>query len=128
MLKHSTSIRGERRSYLRCRSQPGKRVDLIYQRVDGKPTKEGHSQVATVTSNIGAGGAFILGEAPEEVGTKLEVFVKIPDSPQELIIMAQVRWVGVEGEASGMGVEFEPLEASAILLLRGYFSTLGRAC
>ncbi len=128
VLPNNSTIRGERRSYLRCRSQPGKRVDLIYQRVDRKATEEGHSQVAAVTSNIGAGGAFVLGNVPEEVGTKLEIFVKIPDSAQELVAIAHVRWVRVDGEASGMGVEFEPLEASAVLLLRSYFSTLGRTC
>ncbi len=102
-------------------------MDLIYQRVDGQPTCEGHSQVATVTANIGAGGVFVLG-IPEAVGSKLEIFVKIPDLAEELIVTGYVRWVRMDGEASGMGVEFDPLEAAALLLLRGYFSTLGRTC
>lgn len=89
-----------------------------------------------VTANIGVGGAFLLSESPEPVGTELEITLLVPGHEQ-LQIKAEVRWAG-GGAASasptqgpgdpggaGMGLKFAPLDVEALLTLQNYFSTLG---
>ncbi len=124
------TIEGERRNHFRGRSQAGRRVDIIYRRADGEPARTGDDQVQAVTANIGVGGAFILSEAPEPVGSALEVCILVPEQEHELVLRADVRWTrsGTAAEAGGMGLQFEPLEVGALLLLRDYFATLGPRC
>lgn len=124
-------IRGERRSHYRGRSRPGRRVDLEYYRLDGADTAAGPSKATTVTANIGVGGAFLLTETPESVGTALAISLRVPDRQQDIVLEAEVRWAidtssaagpGVPG--AGMGIKFAPLEVDALLALQEYFSTL----
>ncbi len=90
----------------------------------------GPEQVGTVTGNIGVGGAFVHAEPPEPVGSALEVVIQVPGQTDQLILQADVRWVCASSpsQAGGMGLQFEPLEVEALLLLRDYFSTLGPIC
>jgi len=124
------SIEGERRNHFRGRSQAGRRIDVVFRRTDGANTAAGLPQVATVTANIGVGGAFVLSEHPEAVGTALEVCIQVPGQTNELILDADVRWVcgSSPSQAGGMGLQFEALEVAALLLLRDYFSSLGPVC
>ncbi len=81
-----------------------------------------------MTANIGVGGAFLLTEAPEEVGTILEISLHVPDHQGELLVEAEVRWLrSADADAGGgMGVKFSPLDVSSLLALRNYFSGLGQ--
>ena len=124
------SIEGERRNHFRGRSQAGRRIDVLYRRADGEETQLGLAQVSSVTSNIGVGDAFVRSEHPETVGQALEVCIQVPGQANELILHAEVRWVcdSSPSHAGGMGLQFEPLEVDALLLLRDYFATLGAIC
>ncbi len=124
------TIEGERRNHFRGRSQAGRRVDIVYRRADGEPTKAGGDESHAVTANIGVGGAFILSETPEAVGSELLVCIRVPGQVHELILEADVRWTRGQTAAmgSGMGLQFEPLEDGALMLLRDYFATLGPRC
>lgn len=119
---------GERRSNFRGRSRPGRRVDVAYHRVDGGVTAQGTQRASAVTSNIGIGGAFLLTETPEEVGTRLEISLQVPDHTGEILVEGEVRWLRLSDDDSsgGMGLRFGTLDVSALLVLRNYFSGLGR--
>ena len=103
---------------------------MVYRRVDGQVTRAGTDQSSTVTANIGVGGAFLLSDCPEPVGTELEVYIRVPGEVNELVLRADVRWTCApsESQSAGMGLQFEPLEVAALLLLREYFSTLASPC
>jgi hypothetical protein len=103
---------------------------VIYRRVDGESLQTGDAETRTVTANIGVGGAFLLTSTPEPVASALEVCIRVPDEPSELVLKAEVRWISSNPEApiTGMGLKFEPLEVAALLLLREYFSTLADRC
>jgi hypothetical protein len=124
------SIEGERRNHFRGRSQAGRRIDVVYRRADGENTEPRPQQVGSVTGNIGVGGAFIHSDHPEAVGVALEVCIQVPGQANELVLHADVRWTCVSSpsQAGGMGLQFEPLEVDALLLLQDYFSTLGPVC
>ena len=120
---------GERRSHFRGRSTTGRSVEVRYRRADGSATVTGKADSQTVTANIGAGGAFLLTESPESVGSALEVSITVPGRAGEMAVRAAVRWVSVRSESTsaGMGVQFASLKAGELLLLREYFSSLGPA-
>lgn len=121
-------LAGERRSHFRGRSRPGRRVDVGYQRVDGRATANGLTRATAVTSNIGVGGAFLLTESPEEIGSLLEISLRVPDHSGEILVEGEVRWLGMNDAESGggMGLKFGDLDVSALLILRNYFSGLGK--
>ncbi len=103
---------------------------MVYRRADGVSTASGAMDCHTVTANIGVGGALVLCEIPEPVGSTLEVCIQVPGQSSELVLRADVRWTNSSSptQAGAMGLQFEPLEVAALLLLRDYFSTLGPAC
>jgi uncharacterized protein (TIGR02266 family) len=112
----------ERRRHFRGKSRAGKRVELRFRRADG--TTE---FVDAVTRNIGLGGAYILTDRPEPVGTKLEVEIRIPGDEPGIPVAAEVRWNTApedDEDSAGMGVRFADIDVDATLRLSEYFATL----
>lgn len=123
----SKEVPGERREHFRGRSRPGRRVDVSYRRIDGRATAAGAPTVNAVAANIGVGGAFVLSEAPEAVGSKLELQLRVPDRQETLVLEAEVRWTKETSarESGGMGLKFAALDVAGLLALREYFASLG---
>ena len=110
----------EKRRHFRGRARPGRRVNVRYRIGD-----EGEF-VEAVTGNIGAGGAYILAEKPEPVGTELTILVHVPTDEEDIEVRAEVRWTSAEAsdEATGMGVRFLDLDVDSLLKLSEYFASL----
>jgi len=112
----------ERRRHFRGKSRAGKRVDLSFRRADGKG-----DLVDAVTRNIGVGGAYILTDQPEPVGTRLEVHIRIPGDDPPIPVQAEVRWTTApedDEDSAGMGVRFLDIDVDATLQLSEYFASL----
>lgn len=116
----------ERRRHFRGKARAGRRVELTYRKKD-EVTREPGEAVSAVTSNIGVGGAFILSQDPEAVGTRLALELRLPTSDVPIEVEAEVRWV-VEPEddrhGPGMGVKFHGLDVESLLRLSEYFASL----
>jgi uncharacterized protein (TIGR02266 family) len=116
------SSRIERRLHFRGKAKAGRRVDLAY-RLLGESGTPG-DRTEAVTSNIGAGGAFILCAEPAAIGTKLVVELVVPTAEQTILADAEVRWVVDDGDEAGMGVKFKQLDVESVLALSQYFASL----
>lgn len=116
---------GERREHFRGRSTPGNRVDLSYRRADGNQTLTGENESHVVAINLGVGGAYLLSQTPEPVGSLLKIHLHIPGEEDALRIEGEVAWTkdGKLGDA-GMGVQFAQLDTAALLALGNYFAKL----
>lgn len=87
------------------------RADLVV-RVDYQTVDELFSDFAC---NINEGGIFVESETPHEVGTTVDLQFKLPGSSEPVRVKGTVVRVspGRDGEAPGMGIEFEDLDGSA---------------
>ncbi len=114
--------RHEKRRHFRGKARPGCRVDVTY-----RPAADDVPMVAAVTRNLGVGGAFIVTEQPEAVGTELIIHIVIPcDAPSEpevIAVKGEVRWTSETDEA-GMGVVFLDVPVDGVLKLSEYFASL----
>jgi type IV pilus assembly protein PilZ len=108
MSKSSARSQGGPDGVERRRSE---RADLVV-RVDYQTVDELFSDFAR---NINEGGIFVESETPHDVGTTVDLQFKLPGSNEPVRVKGTVVRVspGRDGEASGMGVEFEHLDASA---------------
>jgi len=112
----------ERRRHFRGKSRAGKRVELRFRRTDGAA-----DPVDAVTRNIGVGGAYILTDQPETVGTQLRVEIRIPGDDDAIAVDAEVRWITAaadDEDSAGMGVRFIDVDVDATLRLSEYFASL----
>ncbi|HTM23415.1 MAG TPA: TIGR02266 family protein [Kofleriaceae bacterium] len=112
----------ERRRHFRGKSRAGRRVDLRFRRAE-----TGGDFVDAVTRNIGLGGAYILTDMPEPVGTRLEIEIRIPGGEPGIPVSAEVRWNTApedDEDSAGMGVRFAEIDVEATLRLSEYFATL----
>jgi type IV pilus assembly protein PilZ len=87
------------------------RAELVV-RVDYQTVDELFSDFAR---NINEGGIFVESDTPHEVGTTVDLQFKLPGSSEPVRVKGTVVRVspGRDGEAPGMGVEFEDLDGAA---------------
>ena len=115
----------EKRHHFRGKARPGCRVDVTY-----RPAGDDVPMTSAVTRNLGIGGAFIVTDRPEPVGTELIIHIVIPcDSPSEPEVVAvkgEVRWTSESDsdEGVGMGVVFLDVPVDGVLKLSEYFASL----
>ena len=85
------------------------RAELVV-RVDYKSVDELFSEFAT---NINEGGIFVETDAPSERGTRVDLQFRLPGSEQPISAQGTVVRVteAQAGEPSGMGIEFDELDA-----------------
>jgi uncharacterized protein (TIGR02266 family) len=113
----------EKRRHFRGKARAGRRVDLEYRRVDGAE----RDFTTGVTRNIGVGGAYILTDEPDHVGTLLEVRMTVPTSDMPIAVRAEIRWTAPaldETDTAGMGVRFLDIDVESLLKLSEYFASL----
>jgi len=76
-----------------------------------------HNLYAGLAENISAGGLFIATHKLQQVGSKIELALRMPGSEAEYQIVGEVRWVRLYNEASdtspGLGVRFLELPPGA---------------
>jgi type IV pilus assembly protein PilZ len=84
-----------------------RRAELVV-RVDYKSVDELFSEFAT---NINEGGIFVETDSPSERGTRVDLHFRLPGSEQP--ISAQGTVVRVTEAPSGMGIEFDELDADS---------------
>ena len=65
--------------------------------------------------NINEGGLFVETETPHAVGTEVSLQFKIPGSDEPLHVVGRVAHTsnGGQGEAPGIGIEFDDLDGQA---------------
>ncbi len=116
-------IEHERRRHFRGKPRAGRRVDVRYRRRDDADG----ALVDAVTRNIGVGGAYILTDEPELVGTLLHVELRVPTDEMPIVLAAEVRWIAAaadDDDRAGMGVRFLEVDADAVLRLSEFFASL----
>ena len=67
------------------------------------------------THNVNEGGLFIETDQPLDVDEQVQLVFRLPGSHRSLRVRGRVAWVrpDADGVASGMGIEFEELDAEA---------------
>jgi uncharacterized protein (TIGR02266 family) len=117
----SESDKKERRTHFRGKARPGRRVELEFCAADGP---RGGPMTSAFTRNIGVGGAFIVTDRPAPVGARLTISLQVPTATVPIAVTAEVRWIGGDGDESGMGVKFSNLDVDQLLQLSEYFASL----
>ena len=108
------SPRHERRTHFRGKARPGRVLPLRFR-------AEGHTAwVIAQTRNIGVGGAFIVSQLVQPIGSALAVEITLPTSDRAFTLNAEVRWAAHDG----MGVQFVGVDVDILLELNDYFATL----
>jgi Tfp pilus assembly protein PilZ len=72
------------------------------------------------TRNIGVGGAFIVTQLVQPIGSAITIELSLPTTEQTFTLPAAVRWCGQDG----MGVQFVGVDVDVLLELNDYFATL----
>lgn len=80
---------------------------------------------AVRTSNLGAGGAFLVTDDPRPVGTRVWIELLLPAPARGLITTGEVRWLrdSEEDPVRGMGVKFDKLSDDDLLVLGDFLAT-----
>jgi uncharacterized protein (TIGR02266 family) len=112
----------EQWTHFRGKARPGRRVEIGYRRTDQPDA----AFTKAVTRNIGVGGAYVLTNDPEKIGTTLAIRLTIPTAPQDIEVKGEVRWGNQDGdeEDAGMGVVFLDIDVDCVLVLGEYFASL----
>ncbi len=112
----------EPRNHFRGKARPGRRVKIGYRRVDQPDA----AFTEAVTRNIGVGGAYVLTDDPEEIGTALAIRLSIPTTAESIEVKGEVRWSNPTGadDDAGMGVVFLDIDVDCVLILGEYFASL----
>jgi hypothetical protein len=106
--------RHERRNHFRGKARPGRVLPVRFR-------AGSHSAwVSAETRNIGVGGAFVITQLVQPVGTALTLEVTLPTSDQAFLLPALVKWAATDG----MGVQFIGVDVDVLLELNDYFATL----
>ncbi|MBA3394833.1 MAG: PilZ domain-containing protein [Deltaproteobacteria bacterium] len=106
--------RHERRHHFRGKARAGRVMSVRFRA--GAHT----AWIAAETRNIGVGGAFIVTELVQAVGSPLTVEVRLPTTDQLFTLTSVVRWAA----GDGMGVQFVGVDVDVLLELNDYFATL----
>jgi uncharacterized protein (TIGR02266 family) len=79
---------------------------------------------AGLAENLSAGGVFVATHNLQEVGSKVEITVRLPEQDKVVHAIGEVCWVRVFNEESdtppGMGLRFVELEAGAAQLIERF--------
>src|SRR5262245_41524305 len=106
--------RHERRRHFRGKARPGRVLPIRFRAA-------AHTAWVTAeTRNIGVGGAFIVSQLAQPVGSQLLVELTLPTTDQTFSLPAVVRWA----TGDGMGVQFVGVDVDVLLELNDYFATL----
>jgi len=104
----------ERRHHFRGKARPGRVLPVRFRAA-------AHTAWITAeTRNVGVGGAFIVTQLAQPVGSNLTVELKLPNNDQVFALPSIVRWVA----GDGMGVQFVGADVDVLLELNDYFATL----
>jgi hypothetical protein len=106
--------RHERRRHFRGKARPGRVLPLRFRAGDHT------GWVPAETRNIGVGGAFIVTQLVQAVGSSLTLELTLPTSDQVFVLPSVVRWAA----SDGMGVQFVGVDVDVLLELNDYFATL----
>ena len=106
--------RHERRRHFRGKARPGRVLPVRFR------TGVHGAWVAAETRNIGVGGAFVITQLAQPLGTALALELVLPTTDQVFTLPAVVRWT----DAHGMGVQFVGVDVDVLLELNDYFATL----
>lgn len=81
---------------------------------------------AGLAENLSAGGLFIATHTLHQVGSRIELSLRMPDSDEEFAIVGEVRWVRLYNESSdtspGFGVRFVDLPPGAGAAIERFLS------
>jgi len=98
-----------------------------YDRVDVRLRTVYHDEIDaeesdSLMSNLSLGGCFIRTSRVLPPGSTIQVKFRLPESDVEIEASAKVRWVQDSGaeEERGMGVQFEEIRQSDLLLLKQF--------
>jgi hypothetical protein len=105
----------ERRQYFRGKARPGRVLPVRYR------TTLHPRWIEAEMRDIGVGGAFISALDVQPVGTSMTVELTLPTSDQVFSLPAIVRWAR---EQEGMGIQFVGVDASILLEINDFFSSL----
>jgi PilZ domain len=104
----------ERRRHFRGKARPGRILPVKFR-------AETHTAwIAAQTRNIGVGGAFIVSQLVQPVGSQVTVELTLPTTDQTFALPAVVRWAA----GDGMGIQFVGVDVDVLLELNDYFATL----
>lgn len=106
----------ERRSHFRSKARPGRVMPVKFRAA-------AHSGWVTAeTRDIGVGGAFIVTQHVQPIGTELTLELSLPTSDQVFVLPAVVRW-SAAGADGGMGLQFIGVDIDVLLELNEMFAT-----
>lgn len=106
--------RHERRHHFRGKARPGRKLPVKFRAATHT------AWIAAETRNIGVGGAFIVSQLVQPVGSQITVELTLPTTDQTFALPACVRWAA----GDGMGVQFVGVDVDILLELNDYFATL----
>ncbi len=104
----------ERRHHFRGKARPGRVLAVKFRAASHT------AWVSAETRNIGVGGAFIVSQLVQPIGSQITLQLTLPTTDQSFALPAVVRWVA----ADGMGVQFVGVDVDVLLELNDYFATL----
>jgi uncharacterized protein (TIGR02266 family) len=77
------------------------------------------------SGNIGMGGMFVTTERPFPVGARLTLELSLPQRPQPVSLVGEVRWIlEKDGRAAGMGMRFVDPPVAATVSIYGLLQEL----
>jgi uncharacterized protein (TIGR02266 family) len=77
-----------------------------------------------LVADLSMGGAFVASEQPLPRGTPVELRIRPPRALRSLRLVGQVVWTRVDTSPRGMGIAFDPFDASASERLRELLARL----
>ncbi len=107
----------ERRHHFRSKPRPGRMMAVRF-RADGHT-----GWVSATTRDIGVGGAFVLTQLVQVVGTALSLEITLPTTDQTFTLPGIVKW-STAGAEGGMGVQFVGVDIDVLLELNEFFSAI----
>lgn len=106
--------RHERRHHFRGKARPGRVLPVKFRAATHT------AWITAETRNIGVGGAFIVSQLVQAVGSEVLLELTLPTTDQTFALPAVVRWAA----GDGMGVQFVGVDVDVLLELNDYFATL----
>ena len=84
-----------------------------------------HNFYTGFTGNISEGGVFIATEAPLEIGSVVSLNFKLPNSPIEINVDGEVRWIKDRSATDthtlpGMGIHFINLDTKSKQIIEAF--------
>jgi uncharacterized protein (TIGR02266 family) len=86
-----------------------------------------HGFYRGLVSDISEGGLFVATYERHPVGERIEFALRLPDSDEPVVGLAEVRWIREHNESSdtppGMGLKFVELSPDALERVRRFVAT-----